>query len=128
MENRLVLETFLKLLSIQSRVSNMFNKHCFNSLLWYHNSSLIKIIEDIIYFCYHKFCLKTYSLDTGRKLNVQRRSEDVLDVFWTSFVRSIYVLCPGGTRYSGFYYMLIRSVFSIPKSPKLVYTDRAGFP
>ena len=25
-----------------------------------------------------------------------RRSENVLDVFWTSCVRSIYVLCPGG--------------------------------
>ena len=24
-----------------------------------------------------------------------RRSEDVLDVFWKSYVRSIYVLCPG---------------------------------
>ena len=26
-----------------------------------------------------------------------RRSEIVLDVFWTSYVRSIYILCPGGT-------------------------------
>ena len=25
-----------------------------------------------------------------------RRSEDVLDVFWTSYIRSIYVLCPEG--------------------------------
>ena len=25
-----------------------------------------------------------------------RRSEDVQDVFWTFYVRSIYVLCPGG--------------------------------
>ena len=25
-----------------------------------------------------------------------RRSEDVLDIFWTSDVHSIYVLCPGG--------------------------------
>ena len=26
-----------------------------------------------------------------------RRSEDALDIFWMSYVRSIYVLCPGGT-------------------------------
>ena len=25
-----------------------------------------------------------------------RRSEDAQDVFWTSYVRSIYALCPGG--------------------------------
>ena len=25
-----------------------------------------------------------------------RRSEDALNVFWTSYVRSIYFLCPGG--------------------------------
>ena len=25
-----------------------------------------------------------------------RRSEDAQDIFWTSYVRSIYVLCPGG--------------------------------
>ena len=25
-----------------------------------------------------------------------RRSEDAMDIFWTSYVRSIYVLCPGG--------------------------------
>ena len=35
-------------------------------------------------------------LDTGRKLNVHKtRSEDALGVFWTSYVRSIYELCPG---------------------------------
>ena len=34
-------------------------------------------------------------LDTGHKLTYIRRSEDDLDVFWTSYVRSIYVLCPG---------------------------------
>ena len=34
-----------------------------------------------------------FPVDTGRKLHVQRRSEDVLAVFWTSYVRSIYVLC-----------------------------------
>ena len=26
-----------------------------------------------------------------------RRSEDVQDIFWTPYVRSIYVLCPGGS-------------------------------
>ena len=35
-------------------------------------------------------------LDTGRKLNVRKTSEDVQDVFWTSYVRSIYVLCLWG--------------------------------
>ena len=44
-------------------------------------------------------CLSQWNfpVDTGRKLNVhktfRRRPEDVLDVFWTSYVRSIYVLC-----------------------------------
>ena len=32
-------------------------------------------------------------VNTGRKLNVHKRSGDVLEVFWTSYVRSIYVLC-----------------------------------
>ena len=27
-----------------------------------------------------------------------RRSEDILEVFWTSYVRSIYVLCSGGKK------------------------------
>ena len=41
-------------------------------------------------------------VDTGRKLNVyktfrRRPWEDVLDVFWTSYVRSIYVLCLCGS-------------------------------
>ena len=27
------------------------------------------------------------------------RSEDVQDVFWTCYTRSIYVLCPGGNKY-----------------------------
>ena len=40
---------------------------------------------------------KNFSVDTGPKLSVYiRRSEDVLDVFWTSYVRSIYVLCLRG--------------------------------
>ena len=37
-----------------------------------------------------------FPLYTGRKLNVHVRSlEDVFDVFWTFYVRSIYVPCPG---------------------------------
>ena len=32
-------------------------------------------------------------VNTGRKLNVHKCSGDVLEVFWTSYVRSIYVLC-----------------------------------
>ena len=35
-----------------------------------------------------------FSLDTRRKLNVLGRSEDVQGVFSTSYLRSIYVLCP----------------------------------
>ena len=38
---------------------------------------------------------KVNPVDTGRKFNL-RRSEDVLNVFWTSYVRSIYVLCLRG--------------------------------
>ena len=26
-----------------------------------------------------------------------RHLEDILDVFWTSYVRSVYALCPGGS-------------------------------
>ena len=37
--------------------------------------------------------LNNTPVDTGRKLNVHKTSEDVLDVFGTSYVRSIYVLC-----------------------------------
>ena len=29
-------------------------------------------------------------VDTGRKLNIH-------EIFWTSYVRSVYVLCPGGS-------------------------------
>ena len=39
-----------------------------------------------------------------------RLSEDVLDVIWTSNVRSIYVLCPGRLRFLQFiphYYIFI---------------------
>ena len=36
------------------------------------------------------------SLDTGQRLNVLRRSKDVLCVFSTFHVRAIYVLFPGG--------------------------------
>ena len=34
-----------------------------------------------------------YPVDTGRKLNYIRRLEDVLVVFWTSYVRPVYILC-----------------------------------
>ena len=37
--------------------------------------------------------INSFPVDTGRKLNDIRYSEDVSDVFWTSYVRSIYVLC-----------------------------------
>ena len=40
------------------------------------------------------------SLNTGRELNVNRHCEDVLDVFWTSYVLSIYVLCPTGEMFA----------------------------
>ena len=38
------------------------------------------------------------TMNTRGKLHVCKyikRSEDVLDVYWTSYVRSMYVLCPG---------------------------------
>ena len=46
-------------------------------------------------------------LDTGHKLNVHSWTQhinwtyalNVLSVFWTSYLRSIYVLCPWGQRY-----------------------------
>ena len=42
----------------------------------------------------HNHAIHVNSLvDTGRKLNVHKSSEDVLEVFWTCYVRSIYVLC-----------------------------------
>ena len=37
-----------------------------------------------------------YSVDKGRNLKYIRRSEDVQDVIWTSYVHSIYVLCLWG--------------------------------
>ena len=37
-------------------------------------------------------------LDKGSKLNELRRSQDVLDFIWTSYVLSIYALCPKGSR------------------------------
>ena len=39
-------------------------------------------------------------LDTGRKLNVHKTPEEAQDVFITAFIRSIYILYPGGTSYS----------------------------
>ena len=47
-------------------------------------------------FSFFKFQI-LFHLDTGRKTYI-RRSEDVLGVFWTSYVLSIYFLCPGGLR------------------------------
>ena len=37
-------------------------------------------------------------LDTGRKLTYIRCLVDILDVFWTSYVRSRYILSSGGYR------------------------------
>ena len=39
---------------------------------------------------------QTYPADTGRKLNVHKTFNLRQDVFWTSYVRSIYVLCLRG--------------------------------
>ena len=36
--------------------------------------------------------MRELSPNTGSKLNIL----DVLDVFWTSYARSIYTMCPGG--------------------------------
>ena len=52
-----------------------------------------------------------YPLDTGHKLNV-------LDVFWTSYVRSIYILCPGGKT-------LKTMILQFP-IPKVIYQDSHG--
>ena len=38
-----------------------------------------------------------FTLDTGRKLNVHKTFRRLQDIFWTSYVCSIYVLCPEGT-------------------------------
>ena len=35
-------------------------------------------------------------VDTGPKLNLHKMFRNVLDVFWTSYLRSIYLLCPQG--------------------------------
>ena len=52
----------------------------------------------LIFFLFEHHFPAPLSLDTGRKLNVNwtyvRRSKHVLHVFWTSYVRSVYVLYP----------------------------------
>ena len=69
-------------------------------------SAIILAIEIIERFC--SFFLKVflkhtmwcpkglYLVDTGRKLNVHKMFRRRPDVFWTFYVRSIYVLCVGG--------------------------------
>ena len=70
--------------------------------LSYCSSSSVSCCLNIYYlnlticFCRITF-LESKAPDTGNKLNVHRGSEDALDIFWTSCVRSIYVLCPGVT-------------------------------
>ena len=70
---------------------------------------------DIVWICVPVNCFETTLLewilslhlnpaDTGVNWTYIRRSEDLLDVFWTSYVRSIYVLCLRGNI---FYYCSI---------------------
>ena len=48
--------------------------------------------------CEKKFIKKPKNLplNTGRKLNVQQVLRKLQDVFWMSYVRLIYILCPWG--------------------------------
>ena len=43
----------------------------------------------------------TIPFNTGRKLNVHRRSENVQGVSWTSYVHLAYIPCPGGKQRHG---------------------------
>ena len=53
-----------------------------------------------LYSCFHFILGKMLYLATpwtqGVNWTYIRPSEDVQDVFWSSYIRSIYVLCPGG--------------------------------
>ena len=52
-----------------------------------------------------------------------RRSEDVLDFFWTSYVRLIYVLCPGGEQTLSKVLIILKKTSSFEESscwPKLL--------
>ena len=54
----------------------------------------IKILRNLLQILFLIFSEVTpWTQDVNR--TYIRRSEDVQDVFWTSYVRSIYVLCPG---------------------------------
>ena len=44
-----------------------------------------------------KKSFKTSPLDTGCKLNIHKNAEETMDIFWTSYVHSIYVLYPAGS-------------------------------
>ena len=56
---------------------------------------------------------KANPVDKARKLNVHTKLEDVLDVFWTSYVCSIYVLrLPGNNHFS---YLLESILHKWPK-------------
>ena len=52
------------------------------------NSHIVEMFKTFFFY--------TSPVDTGRKLNVHKTFRDVLSVFWTSFVHSIYVLCLRG--------------------------------
>ena len=49
-------------------------------------------------------------LGTGYKLKVHKISEHVQNVSWTPYLRSIYVLCPGGEKFES--YELLKCVLS----------------
>ena len=68
------------------------------------NVTVWHTVGDIIKWCFiaGTGVMRKYwcSLNAGRKLNVNKHSEDVLDVCWTSYVLSIYVLCPTGEMFA----------------------------
>ena len=72
-------------------------------IFWFtnHRDSLLMnvnvIMNSHIVEMFKTFFFYTSPVDTGRKLNVHKTFRDVLSVFLTSFVHSIYVLCPGVT-------------------------------
>ena len=52
-------------------------------------------------------------VDKGSKLRVHKTFRRLLDVFWTSCVSSIYVLCPGGRNKSPLSRYLLRSKLTL---------------
>ena len=43
--------------------------------------------------------ISNFPFDTGRKLNVDKTFRRRSDIFWTSHVRSVFILCPGDQKW-----------------------------